>query len=138
MGKILAIDYGGKRCGIADTDELKIIATAVDTVATKQLLDFLTQYISKNNVEALVVGEPIRMGGGLSEIEGEIQKFLKTFAKKFPELPIHRQDERLTSKMAAMEMVRAGIRKSKRAEKGNIDKVSAVLILQSFLEEKYR
>lgn len=138
MGKILAIDYGGKRCGIADTDELKIIATAVDTVETKQLLAFLTQYISKNNVEALVVGEPIRMGGGLSEIEGEIQKFLKTFAKKFPELPIHRQDERLTSKMAAMEMVRAGIRKSKRAEKGNIDKVSAVLILQSFLEEKYR
>lgn len=138
MGKILAIDYGGKRCGIADTDELKIIATAVDTVATKELLEFLTQYISKNNVEALVVGEPIRMGGGLSEIEGEIQKFLKTFAKKFPKLPIHRQDERLTSKMAAMEMVRAGIRKSKRAEKGNIDKVSAVLILQSFLEEKYR
>ncbi|WP_314241969.1 Holliday junction resolvase RuvX [Empedobacter tilapiae] len=136
MSRILALDYGGKRTGVAVTDELQIIASPLDTIDTSKLMDFLKQYIEKENVSDLVVGLSVRFSGELNEIENKIQPFLKKFSEQFPLIKIHRENEMFTSKMASQAMFVGGMKKKKRQEKGMVDKVSAVIILQSFLSHK--
>ncbi|WP_312557796.1 Holliday junction resolvase RuvX [Empedobacter brevis] len=136
MSRILALDYGGKRTGVAVTDELQIIASPLDTIETSKLMDFLKQYVEKENVSDLVVGLSVRFSGELNEIENQIQPFLKKFSEQFPLVKIHRENEMFTSKMASRAMFEGGMKKKKRQEKGMVDKVSAVIILQSFLAHK--
>jgi len=136
MPRIIAIDYGMKRTGIAVTDELQIIATALDTVETSKLMEFLAQYIPQNNVAEMVVGLPIRMHGEVGQLETEIQKFIHRVMAKFPTLPIHRQDESFTSKMASQTIFMSGAKKKKRQDKALIDKVSATIILQSYMDSR--
>ena len=138
MGQILAIDYGKARTGLAATDDFKIIASALTTVETPKLLDFLKDYFSKNNVESIVVGLPTDLKGQMSEIETDIQKFLNVFATEFPLIKIHRLDERFTSKMASYFISQSGKNKKQREQKELIDKVSATIILQNYLEQKQR
>ena len=137
MSRIVALDYGGKRTGVAATDEMQIIASPVDTIETSKLMDFLKQYIEKENVSDLVVGLSVRFSGELNEIENQIQPFLKKFSEQFPLIKIHRENEMFTSKMASQAMFEGGMKKKKRQEKGMVDKVSAVIILQSFLSHKF-
>jgi putative Holliday junction resolvase len=136
MPRILALDYGAKRTGIAETDDLQIIASALETVETSKLLDFLTNYLNRFEVNDIVIGQAFRMTGELSEIENEILKFIKKIKNKFPSIQIHRQDEAFTSRMAMDSMIMAGTKKKARRQKGNLDKISATLILQNFLENK--
>ena len=136
MGQILAIDYGKARCGIAVTDDLQIIASGLETVETKNIFIFLNKYFSENSVETIVVGLPVDLRGNISEIEKDIQKFIIEFKKKFPTIEVERFDERFTSKMASYFISQSGKSKKKRQEKGMIDKVSATIILQNFLEQK--
>lgn len=136
MGRILAFDFGYKRTGIAVTDNLKIIASGLSTVPTGELFDFLDRYLKEEEVELFVVGEPRQMDNTPSEIEGAIQQFISHLQKRFPAIPVKRQDERFTSKMAVKSMIESGVKKKKRREKGRIDEISATLILQSFLSKK--
>lgn len=134
MPQLIGIDYGSKRTGLAATDDMKIIASPLETVATNQLISFLKDYIVFNKVEAFVVGEPKRLHGAPSEIEEEIKKFTTKLATSFPDIKVHRIDERFTSKMAFDTMIASGISKKKRQDKGIIDKISAAIILQDFLK----
>lgn len=136
MGRILAIDYGKKRTGIAVTDELQLIASGLATVETNYILDFLKEYLSHENVEVFVVGEPKQMDNTPSESEPLIQKFLNQLIKAFPNIPIERVDERFTSKMAFQTMIDSGLKKKKRQDKALIDEISATLILQNYLYSK--
>ncbi|MFC0345440.1 Holliday junction resolvase RuvX [Epilithonimonas hispanica] len=136
MGQILAIDYGKARTGIAATDDLQIIASGLTTVETPKLVDFLKKYFSENNVDEIVIGLPTDLKGNMSEIETEIQKFISVFEKEFPEKKINRLDERFTSKMASFFISQSGKNKKQRQEKGLIDKVSATILLQNFLDQK--
>ena len=133
MGRILAIDYGKKRTGLAVTDPLQISTNGLDTVPTEKLMGFLTDYLTDETVETLVIGEPLRLNDQPSAVEKDIQKFIKKVKKKFPDLKIDREDERFTSKMAVQTMVAGGVKKKKRRSKELVDKVSATLILQSYL-----
>ncbi|MBC3847242.1 Holliday junction resolvase RuvX [Winogradskyella echinorum] len=133
MGRILAIDYGTKRTGIAVTDELQIIASGLTTVDTKELIPFLKQYTETENVDKLVVGLPKQMDNTASESEIYIQKFLELLAKAIPHIPVERIDERFTSKMAFQTMIDSGLKKKQRKNKALIDEISATLILQSYL-----
>lgn len=136
MGQILAIDYGKVRTGIAATDDLQIIASGLTTVETSKLVDFLKKYFSENNVEEVVIGLPTDLKGNMSDIETDIQKFISVFEKDFPDKKINRLDERFTSKMASFFISQSGKNKKQRQEKGLIDKVSATILLQNFLEQK--
>ncbi|MGB5654079.1 MAG: Holliday junction resolvase RuvX, partial [Robiginitalea sp.] len=136
VARILALDYGTKRTGIAITDPFQLIASGLTTVATVDLWDFLEQYLREEEVERIVVGEPRQMDNTPSEVEGAIGKFLKEFNKRFPHLPVSREDERFTSKMALRAMVEGGMKKKKRRQKETLDQISATLILQSFLSRK--
>ena len=133
MGRILAIDYGTKRTGIAVTDEMQIIASGLTTVDTKELLEFLKNYTTKEKVEKIVVGLPKQMDNTASESEVYIQKFLIQLAKAIPNIPVDRVDERFTSKMAFKSMIDSGLKKKQRKNKALIDEISATLILQSYL-----
>lgn len=136
MGQILAIDYGKARTGIAVTDDMQIIASGLTTVETPKLMDFLKKYFSENRVDEIVVGLPTDLKGNMSDIETEIQKFISNFEKEFSDKKINRLDERFTSKMASFFISQSGKSKKQRQEKGLIDKVSATIILQNFLEQK--
>ncbi|WDF48452.1 Holliday junction resolvase RuvX [Chryseobacterium sp. KACC 21268] len=136
MGQILAIDYGKARTGIAVTDDMQIIASGLTTVETPKLMDFLKKYFSENQVNEIVIGLPTDLKGNMSDIETEIQKFISGFEKEFPDKKINRLDERFTSKMASFFISQSGKNKKQRQEKGLIDKVSATIILQNFLEQK--
>lgn len=136
MGKILAIDYGTKRCGIAITDSLQMIASGLTTVTAVELMSYLTDCFKKEKIDCLVIGLPLRMNNELSEVESEIQGFIKRFQKQFPEMKIERVDERFTSKLAMDSMIRGGVKKQKRRDKALVDKISATLILQTYLEQK--
>jgi putative Holliday junction resolvase len=133
MGRILAIDYGTKRTGLAVTDEMQIIASGLTTVDTKMVLSFLKNYIVTENVEKFVVGLPKQMDNTASESEVYIQKFLEQLAKSIPNIPVERVDERFTSKMAFQTMIDSGLKKKQRQNKALIDEISATLILQSYL-----
>jgi len=132
----MAIDYGSARTGIAVTDDLQIVATPLDTVETQRLLEFLDVYFCENEVTELVVGFPIDLKGNPCEIESEIKIFVSQFEKMFPKVKLHRFDERFTSKMASFFISQSGKSKKKREQKSLIDKVSATIILQNFLETR--
>lgn len=136
MGQILSIDYGKARTGIAVTDDMQIIASGLTTVETPKLMDFLKKYFSENQVDEIVIGLPTDLKGNMSDIETEIQKFISGFEKEFSDKKINRLDERFTSKMASFFISQSGKNKKQRQEKGLIDKVSATIILQNFLEQK--
>lgn len=136
MGQILAIDFGKKRCGLATTDDLQIVASGLDTVETTQLMAFLQNYFQQNEVEAIVVGQPVDLRGNMSEVETDILQFIEGFKKEFPNVRVERFDERFTSKIASYFISQSGKNKKQRQEKGLIDKVSATLILQQYLEQK--
>ena len=138
MGQIMAVDYGKKRCGIAVTDDMQMIATGLPTVDTQQIFHFCTAYFAENKVEELVVGLPTDLKGNLSEVEQDILGFISQFKTQFPEIEVQRFDERFTSKMASFYISQSGKNKKKREEKGLIDKVSATLILQNYLEQKQK
>ncbi|MCL2414813.1 MAG: Holliday junction resolvase RuvX [Bacteroidales bacterium] len=134
MGRILAIDYGQKRVGIAVTDDLKIIANGLTTVPSAEIYDFLKTYLSKESVELFLVGEPKQMDNTPSESSRFVEPFVKKLAQTFPDIPIKRTDERFTSKMAFQSMVDMGLKKKDRQNKATIDKISATIMLQSYLE----
>lgn len=136
MGQIMAVDYGKARTGLAVTDDMQIIASALQTVETPKLMDFLETYFQQNKVDEIVVGLPTDLKGNMSEIETEIQKFLEQFQATFPQIKINRFDERFTSKMASFFISQSGKSKKERQQKGLIDKISATLILQNFLETR--
>ena len=134
MGRILAIDYGTKRTGLAVTDPSRIIATPLDTVDTGKLLTFLASYLQKETVDEFVVGMPKTLKNEDSEIAPAVREFVGELQKTFPEKKIHLADERFTSALAKQALIDGGMKKSDRRIKGNVDKVSATIILQSFLE----
>ena len=136
MGQILAIDYGKVRTGIAVTDDMQIIASGLTTVETPKLVDFLKKYFLENSVDEVVIGLPTDLKGNMSDIETEIQKFILVFEKEFPDKKINRLDERFTSKMASFFISQSGKNKKQKQEKGLIDKVSATILLQNFLDQK--
>ncbi|MBU2928970.1 Holliday junction resolvase RuvX [Winogradskyella psychrotolerans] len=136
MGRILAIDYGTKRTGLAVTDEMQIIASGLTTVETKELLPFIKKYISTEKVEKIVVGLPKQMDNTASESEVYIQKFLLQLSKAIPQIPVERVDERFTSKMAFQTMIDSGLKKKQRKNKALVDEISATLILQSYLSSR--
>ena len=136
MARILAIDYGQKRTGIAVTDELQIIASGLTTVDTKELINFLKDYTSNENVEMFLVGEPKQKDGTPSESEVFITPFLVKLKKEFSEIPVKRVDERFTSKLAFQSMIDGGLKKKQRRNKALIDEISATIILQDYLYNK--
>lgn len=133
LSRILAIDFGEKRTGIAVTDELQIIASGLTTVPTEELLSFLENYFNEEAVELVIVGEPKRMNNENSAVESSILEFIKKFETKFSNIPLQRVDERFTSKMAFQTMIDGGLKRKQRKDKGLIDKISATIILQSYL-----
>jgi putative holliday junction resolvase len=136
MGRIMAIDFGTKRTGIAVTDPQRIIATGLTTLHTAKVLEFLEGYLKKEQVDCIVVGEPKQMDNSASRVEEQITPFIKALKKKFPEMGVERMDERFTSKMAFQTMIDAGLNKKQRQNKETVDMVSATIILQSYMEKK--
>ena len=136
MARILAIDFGEKRTGIAITDELQIIASGLTTVNTKELIPFLKTYISKEEVELFLIGEPKQLDNEPSQSEVFIIPFLELLQKSFPSIPAKRVDERFTSKMALQTMIDSGLTKKQRRNKALVDEISATIILQSYLYSK--
>ncbi len=136
MPRILAIDYGIKRTGIAVTDELQIIASGLTTIPSDTIISFLKDYFSKENVSTVLIGEPKQMNGLPSESAPIIEKFVETFSVEFPQMKVIRVDERFTSKMAFQTMIDSGLRKRQRQNKGLVDEISATILLQYFLTRK--
>ena len=136
MGRILCIDYGRKRCGVAVTDILRIAANGLPTVATGSLLAFLSDYCEKQPVDLIVVGKPTTLRGQPSESMRYIEPFLKALAKRLPQIPVTLFDERFTSTIAHREMIAAGVKKKDRQKKALADETAAVLILTDFLQSR--
>ena len=136
MGRILAIDYGRKRTGIAVTDILQLIANGLTTVPTHQLLDFLKTYMSKEPVECIVVGLPKTMDGQLSENERNIRPFMAKLRELYPTIPVVYYDERFTSVLAHQAMLDGGLKRKDRQNKALVDEISATIILQSYMESR--
>ena len=134
--RILAFDYGTKRIGIAVTDPLQIIATGLDTIHPKDIVEYLKNYLARENVELFVVGEPLQMNGTPSQSTPHIKGFITILKKHFPEIPIERIDERFTSKMASAVVAQSGFKRSDRRDKARLDTISATIILQTYLEKK--
>ncbi len=133
MPRILAIDYGAKRTGLAVSDPLKIIASALETVPSEALIAYLKKYTQSEEIEAFVVGMPKNLDGSDTHGTSYVNQLLEELKVHFPSIPIHLQDERFTSKIAVQTMITGGMKKKDRQVKGNIDKISAVIILQSFM-----
>jgi putative Holliday junction resolvase len=133
MGRLIAIDHGEKRCGIAETDDLKMIASPLTTVNTAEIWTFLQNYLSKHTVDGIVIGEAFYLNGQPSATTMNQAKFVQELQKKFPVVPVHRVNEMFTSSMATKAILESGASKKKRADKGLVDAVSAALILQQFL-----
>lgn len=138
MGRILAIDYGTKRTGLAVTDPLQIIATALETVETSMLIGFLKNYFQNETVEEVVIGMPKKLNNEDSETAASVKKFIELFKKNFPLLKVTEVDERFTSRIAQQTMITGGMKKKDRQVKGNVDKISATIILQSYMQSKDR
>jgi len=134
MGRIMAIDYGRKRTGVAVTDPLQIIANGLDTIPSHLIFDFLNTYFEKEPVDAIIIGYPVQMNNTPSESVVFVNEFIKKFKNKFPKKELHLFDERFTSKMAFQTMIDGGVKKEKRKNKELIDKISATILLQSYLE----
>jgi putative Holliday junction resolvase len=138
MGRIIAIDYGRKRTGLAVTDPLQIIASPLETVASAGLEKFLTDYCDTEIVDEFVIGYPLQMNNKPSESVKYIEPFLRRLKKIFPDKPVHLADERFTSKIALRSMIDGGMKKKERRDKSVVDRVSASIILQSFLEKRQK
>lgn len=136
MGRILALDYGRKRTGVAVTDPLQLIAGGLDTVETHRLESFLVDYLAKNQVDTIVVGMPRQADGSPSESYTYIRPFVERWRKKHPEIPVVWVDERYTSVLAHRAMIEGGLKKSARRDKALVDKISATIILQSYMDFK--
>ncbi|MFD2892879.1 Holliday junction resolvase RuvX [Flavobacterium chuncheonense] len=136
MARIVAIDYGVKRTGIAVTDEMQIIASGLTTIPSEACITFLKDYFNKEKVERVIVGEPKQMDGTPSESTEIIEKFIKLFQKEFPEMMLERVDERFTSKIAFQSMLDSGLKKKQRQNKGLIDEIAATIILQDYMNKK--
>ena len=136
MARLLAIDFGTKRTGIAITDEMQIIASGLTTVSTKDLISFLKDYFAKEDVELIIIGEPKQKDGTHSDVEVCIKNFILKLVKAFPKLRIERMDERFTSKIALKTMIKSGLSKKKRQNKSLVDEISATIILQDYLKIK--
>ena len=136
MGRILAIDYGRKRSGIAVTDPLQLIANGLTTVQTSQLIPFLKEYVSREQVERFLVGQPKQMNNEPSESMRYIEPFVNLLRKAFPSIPVEYVDERFTSVLAHRTMLEAGLKKKSRQDKALVDEISATIILQSYLESR--
>ena len=134
MSRILAIDYGLKRTGIAVTDPLRIIATGLQTIETANILTFLKEYTTKEKVDLFVLGYPLNLDGTSTHGTEPVIRFRKKLETEFPDIPVSYEDERYTSKLAVEAMVQGGVRKKQRRDKSLIDKVSATIILQAYLE----
>ncbi|MGD2034972.1 MAG: Holliday junction resolvase RuvX [Bacteroidales bacterium] len=136
MGRIISIDYGQKRVGIAVTDETQLIANGLDTVRAADVIGYLKDYFSREKVELVVVGYPKQMNNTASESVRYVNAFIAEFEKEFPDMEYYLMDERFTSKMAFQAMIDGGLKKQKRQDKALIDKISATILLQSYLEMK--
>ena len=137
MGRILAIDYGKKRTGLAVTDPLRIIANGLATIPTSDIFDYLTQYVAKESVDQLVIGKPIQPNGQPSENLARVENFVNRWCKLHPEMPIDYYDERFTSVIAHQAMIAGGVKKKTRREvKGLVDEISATIILQDYMRSK--
>lgn len=136
MPRILSIDYGSKRTGIAVTDPLQIIATGLTGIHTKDLEDFLTNYFAKEQVELVIIGHPTNMDDSDTHATPLVQAFINRFKKVFPNMPIQKVDERLTSKMAMQSMVQSGMKKKDRQNKNLVDEIAATIMLQEFLQRQ--
>lgn len=136
MARILAIDYGQKRTGLAVTDEMQIIASGLTTVESQKTIDFLKDYFAKEKVEKVLIGEPKQMNNEASQSTEIIEKFVAQFKQNFPEMPVERVDERFTSKMAFQSMIDSGLKKKQRQNKALIDEISATIMLQDYLSRK--
>jgi putative Holliday junction resolvase len=134
LSRILSIDYGGKRTGIAITDPLQIIASALTTVETKNLISFLKDYFSKEEVELIIIGEPKNWDESDTHATPLVKKAIQELKKNFPHIPIQTVDERYTSKMASQAMLDMGMKKKQRRQKSNTDQIAATIMLQEFLE----
>ncbi|WP_303848975.1 Holliday junction resolvase RuvX [Apibacter mensalis] len=135
MSKILAIDYGEKRSGLAETDDMQIVASGLAGIMTSNLIPFLEKYMSENSVEKIIIGLPVRLNGELSDVEISIQKLIKKITSLFPNILVERVDERFTSKIASHFISLSGKSKKNRENKHLLDEVSATLILQTYLEK---
>ena len=137
MGRILSIDYGGKRTGLAVTDPLKIIATGLCTVETPKLTNFLKNYFSKEQVELVIIGMPVNWDDTATHATPLVQKFIKEYQKNFPSIPIKEVDERFTSKLASQAMLQMGLKKKQRQNKAMIDEIAATIMLQEYLQHNF-
>ncbi|MDX1666555.1 MAG: Holliday junction resolvase RuvX [Saprospiraceae bacterium] len=135
MGRILAIDYGTKRTGLAVSDPLRIIASGLDTVATREIYEYLEQYLDREEVDVIVVGEPLHPDGRPAQIAHLVVGFVRKLKKLFPGVEVVTRDERYTSEEAKRIILASGTRKKKRRDKSLVDKVSAILILQDYMDE---
>lgn len=136
MGRVLAIDYGNKRVGLAVTDPLRMIANPLDTIHVEEVLQYITNYCNNEVVDEIVVGEPKQMNNEASQVEQHIKGFIKKLVKSIPGIKVSRVDERFTSKMAFQSMIDGGMKKKDRQNKENIDKISATIILQTYLDKQ--
>jgi len=134
MSRILCIDYGGKRTGLAVTDPLKIIAVALTTVETKDLIPFLKKYFQQESIELILIGEPLNLDDSATHATPLVKAAIIKLKKEFPTISIQTVDERFTSKMASRAMVEMGMKKKDRQKKGNIDQVAATIMLQEYLQ----
>lgn len=134
MGRLVAIDYGLKRTGLAATDPMQIIASPLETIPTEQLIDWMHKYIQTEEVEGIVLGMPINLDGSETHTTVPVKKLYEKLQTLFPELTISLEDERFTSKLAQKTMIAGGMKKKDRRNKANVDKISATIILQSFME----
>ena len=135
MSKIVALDFGTKRIGVAITDDLNIIASGLDTVSNENIISFLKNLTSKNKIDIIVIGKPLQKNNQPSDVEFEILKFINVLKNNFPLIKLERYDERFTSVIAKKVILESGIKKVKRRNKSLVDKISATIILQSYLEK---
>ncbi|MDB5210521.1 MAG: Holliday junction resolvase YqgF [Sediminibacterium sp.] len=136
MARILCIDYGGKRTGLAVTDPLQIIATSLTTIETKELVPFLKKYFLQEQVELILIGEPLNLDDTATHATPLVKAAIIKLKKEFPTIPIQTVDERYTSKLASRAMVEMGMKKKARQVKGNVDKIAATIMLQEFLQAR--
>lgn len=135
MARILCIDYGGKRTGLAVTDPLQIIASALTTIESRTLIPFLKDYFSKEQVELILIGEPKNWDDSDTHATPLVEQCIKELNKHFPQIPLKRVDERYTSKLASQAMVEMGMKKKDRQKKGNVDQIAATIMLQEYLQQ---
>ncbi|SHN77542.1 Holliday junction resolvase RuvX [Chitinophaga sp. CF418] len=136
MARVLAIDYGKKRTGLAVTDPLQMIASGLTTVATHDLIPYLKKYLAQESVELILIGEPKNLDGGATDATALVTECVRILQKNFPEIPVKKVDERFTSKLAFRSMIDSGLKKKDRQNKGLVDEISATIILQEYLQYK--